>query len=165
MRVRVSRSVEHFEVWLREPWRIRHGIYPSRIRFGDHVVILLLFLGLFYFFLDQLIHCCEEGWAYAPSCSCFVRGTAPLLNIGPLAMACLAMPSACWSAGVDLQPPRVRLVLPMKPTGNEKNLFFFVYSRCMRPNPRKKEVSSTSARRNPSPHRTRRRRVTYLSYK
>ena len=49
--------------------------------------------------------------------------------------------------------------------GNEKNLFFFVYSRCMRPNPRKEEVSSTSARRNPSPHRTRRRRVTYLSYK
>lgn len=50
MLVRVSRSVEHFEVWLREPLRIRHGIYPSRIRFGDHAVILLLFLGLFHFF-------------------------------------------------------------------------------------------------------------------
>lgn len=62
-------------------------------------------------------------------------------------MACLAMPSACWSAGVDLQPPRVRLVLPMKPAGNETNLFFSVYSRCMRPNPRKGEMSSTSARR------------------
>lgn len=52
--VRVSRSVEHFEVWLREPWRIRHGIYPSRIRFGDHaVILLLLFLGLFYFFFTN----------------------------------------------------------------------------------------------------------------
>uniref|UniRef100_UPI003001F76E maturase-related protein n=1 Tax=Hippophae gyantsensis TaxID=193515 RepID=UPI003001F76E len=61
---------------LRHIW-LRHGIFPSRIRFGDHAVILLLFLGLFYFFLDQLIHCCEEGWAYAPSCCCFVRGTAP----------------------------------------------------------------------------------------
>lgn len=119
--------VEHFSVWLREPWRIRHGIYPSRIRFGDHAVILLLFLGLFYFFLDQRIHCCEEGWAYAPSCCCFVRGTAPLLNIGPLAMACLAMPSASWSAGVDLRPPRVRLVLP---AGNSKmkSLIFCLFS-------------------------------------
>ncbi|RWR97952.1 putative ribonuclease h protein [Cinnamomum micranthum f. kanehirae] len=31
--------------------------------------------------------------------------------------------------GVDLQPPQVCLVLPMKPAGNETNLFFSVHSR------------------------------------
>lgn len=66
-------------------------------------------------------------------------------------MACLAMPSACWSAGVDLQPPRVRLVFTMKPAENENSFSFLsILDVCVR----KEEVSSTSARRIPSPHRT-----------